>query len=144
MRLALVGLAAVAVWAAPAQQVAPEAAPAVAQDASTPSLAVPRDPFWPVGYTPKEPAQAAVDVAIPSDTITEDDWRLAQKKLITASVFRKKDTTTGVDRFLALINGKVVAPGETVIVSHRGFSFRFKVADITAAGAQYERVEPSK
>ena len=134
-----------AITTALAQQLAP--APAtVAADmaATTTSNTPPRDPFWPVGYVPlalAPPGAIPSAAAAPGATITEDDWRLAQKRLITASIFRTKDPATGADRFLALINGKVVTLGEIVAVKHRDFTFRFKVANITAAGPQFERCE---
>jgi len=77
---------------------------------------------------------------MPEHVITEDDWRQAQKRLVTSSVFRAKDPATGTDRFLALINGKVVTPGETLVVKHRDFTFRFKAANISADGVQFERM----
>jgi len=110
-----------------------------ADTATTGTNSTPRDPFWPVGYSPAKPS-ASGSSAMPEHVITEDDWRQAQKRLVTSSVFRAKDPATGTDRFLALINGKVVTPGETLVVKHRDFTFRFKAANISADGVQFERM----
>jgi hypothetical protein len=119
---------------ASAQQTAPADDPA-------PSNSVPRDPFWPVGFTPAKPLLPGVTPEVPGASITEDDWIQAQKRLLTTSVFRTKDPATGSDRFLALINGKATSPGETLVVKYRGFTFRFKVTNITPSGPQFERSE---
>lgn len=136
MKLVLLALSLMVVSAAVAQQGAPTGSPG----AVTPATSATRDPFWPVGYTPKESTQPDAAPVMPGITITEDDWRQAQKRLVAASIFRSK-STAGVDRFLALINGQVVSAGDAVAVQHRGFTFRFKVTNITSAGPQFERVE---
>ena len=126
---------------ASAQQPAPADIPG--SRAADPALSnsVPRDPFWPVGFTPSKSLPAGVTPEAPGASITEDDWIQAQKRLLTTSVFRTKDPATGADRFLALINGKAVSPGETLVVKYRGFTFRFKVTNIISAGPQFERIE---
>jgi hypothetical protein len=125
--------------AATAQQPAPADIPGSRAADAAPSNTAPRDPFWPVGYTPPELAAPGSLPGTPGVSITEDDWHQAQKRLTTSSVFRTKDPATGADRFVALINGKVVGPGETIIVKHKDFTFRFKVTNITISGPQFER-----
>lgn len=114
------------------------------EGASAVSNTLPRDPFWPVGYTPPKPRSPdapTVVVEEPENIATEDDWQQAQKRLVTSSVFRTKDPVTGVDLVVALVSGKVVAPGEIMTVKHRDFTFRFKVSSIAADGPKFERVD---
>lgn len=124
-----------------AQQVAPTNVPGGLSDTAAPSNAIPRDPFWPVGYAPKDPEHADPGTGNAGPVITEEDWRQAQKRMVTSSVFKSKDAATGSDRFLALINGKVVTPGDTVTVKYRDFTFRFRVTNIASSGPQFERIE---
>jgi hypothetical protein len=113
------------------------------EEKRTVSNALPRDPFWPVGYTPPKPKSSDAPMMVveePENIATEEDWKQAQKRLVASSVFRTKDPVTGADRVVALIDRKVVAPGEILTVKHRDFTFRFKVSSITSDGPQFERV----
>lgn len=139
--ISILAFAGLTIATAPAQQIASTNALNSLSDDAEPSNSVPHDPFWPVGYIPSKPVPPGVTPEETGVVITEDDWQQAQKRLVTSSVFRTKDQVTGGDRFLALVNGRAVSPGETLVVKYRGFTFRFKVTNITSVGPQFARYE---
>lgn len=97
-----------------------------------------RDPFWPVGYMPeKTEPQPGIKTVVPKPKIaSEDDWKQAEKKLIVSSILKSKNAA-GEDLFHALINGKIVSPGDIVTTTLRDFTFYFKTTSISTDGVKF-------
>lgn len=90
-----------------------------------------RDPFWPVGYMPKEvavaPKKIAPKKAKPSGKY---EWGLAMKKLSISGVSSK-----GKDDFFAVVNGKVKSVGDTISVDFEGITYTWAVESIKPPGS---------
>lgn len=113
----------------------------------------PRNPFWPVGYTPPvaaptpppEPVQtnvvpAVAEPAVPDPLVIE---RMAAElaRKIRAATKVQAIMKTGTRQF-ATINGKVVTVGDRLDVTVDGQVYRFKVTNISASVVNMEPVNP--
>lgn len=73
------------------------------------TAAMKRDPFWPVGYVPKN-GQSAVIVSSSSKS-SGGSWDEAMKRVVINGVSSRADND-----YFAVINGEVKSVGETVSV----------------------------
>ena len=90
-----------------------------------------RDPFWPVGYIPKETAAKPKKIepkrVVPSGRY---EWGLAMKKLLISGVSSK-----GKNEFFAVVNGKVKSVGDTISVDYEGITYTWAVESIKPPGS---------
>ncbi len=112
----------------------------------------PRDPFWPVGYIPKkvkiapelkseagkpvagfvEPSQGAAQVPL---------WDEARKKVDMRGISQIHDKNTGTPKYLAVVAGRVVEPGDVVSVKYIGRLYRWRVTDISEEGVSLQKLD---
>jgi hypothetical protein len=74
-----------------------------------------RDPFWPVGYQPKDPMMT---------TNGPPDWSAARAQL------KIQNPITAGNRVFAMIDGKIVSAGENVTLTYGPYVYTWQVADI--------------
>ena len=88
-----------------------------------------RDPFWPVGFSPKAEAMEEETQAIEDEkadlAANEELWNTLQKKLRVAGV-----AVVG-DKKMATINNRLVEEGGIVGILHENREFRWKISEIT-------------
>jgi hypothetical protein len=120
--------------------------PVVAREGELESSNLPplsgRDPFWPVNYVPKKREAPAAVKHGPSpapavDVVPESppDWDEAQKRLDVKGVSHLgRDKTTGKEKYLAVVNGKVVEQGDIVSVTMGGRTYRWRIQAIGSRG----------
>ena len=94
--------------------------------------AVRRDPFWPVGYEPKQVFRSAE-----SDTPVEPkilqggiDWEEAMKQVVINGV-----SSRATDEYIAVINNEVKSVGDHVSIEKGGVKYTWKVESITPPGS---------
>jgi hypothetical protein len=86
-------------------------------------VAVTRDPFWPVGYTPKK-----VNRIIPIENLSQgeakvdNNWNEAMKKVVINGVSSRADNA-----YFAVINGQIKSIGDTVTINHSGTLYTWAV-----------------
>lgn len=91
-------------------------------------VAVKRDPFWPVGYTPRQvqgsttKTQRKVSGSI--------DWDNAMKQVVINGV-----SSRAGNEYVAVINNEVKTLGETVSIRYGGARYTWKVDGITPPGS---------
>ncbi|MCF7838449.1 MAG: hypothetical protein K9N49_07440 [Candidatus Marinimicrobia bacterium] len=97
--------------------------------------ALPRDPFWPVGYEPPPVAAPAPPPGpargTPVPRQAAPDWAGARAAVRVSGI-----SQFGNEAPRAIINGQWVAQGETVIVNHDQMRYEFVVSAITSAGVR--------
>lgn len=101
-----------------------------------------RDPFWPVGYTPKPRVAATTtnESATTRSTVPEEkpipvNWDAARKTLdIRGISLIGRDKQTNTAKYLAMIGGKLVEVGDIVSVSYMSRIYRWKVTSISPDG----------
>lgn len=90
-----------------------------------------RDPFWPVGYIPKNvevrPKKIAPEKVKPSGKY---EWGLAMKQLSISGVSSK-----GKNDFFAVVNGKIKRVGDTISVEYEGITYTWAVESIKPPGS---------
>lgn len=88
-----------------------------------------RDPFWPVGFSPKAEAKEEATQAIEDEkadlAADEELWNTLQKRLRVAGV-----AVVG-DKKMATINNRLVEEGGVVGIRHENREFRWKISEIT-------------
>jgi len=88
-----------------------------------------RDPFWPVGYSPRSEKREEETKAIEEEqadlAADEELWNTLQKKLRIAGV-----AVVG-DKKMATINNRLVEEGGIVGIRHENREFRWKISEIT-------------
>lgn len=114
---------------------------------STPRM---RDPFWPVGYTPKvvrrKPAGVGMPASSPVAVVPEvshvPQWDEARRKLdIRGISLIGRDKVTGKARYLAMVAGKLVEEGDVVNVTYEDRVYRWKVVGIGTAGVTFQKLD---
>ena len=90
-----------------------------------------RDPFWPIGFVPKEtiviPKKEAPKVERRSGKY---EWSAAMKMLSISGVSSK-----GKNEFFAVVNGKVKSVGDTISVDYQGITYTWAVESIKPPGS---------
>ena len=112
-----------------------------AKAGNTAAKTQPRDPFWPIGYTPEVPIdQQALDAAAAAAEAArraaEIDWRGAQRK-IQATAFSRK----GSRHYAFLRNHGLVEEGDIITVKHKVHVYKFRIGRINERGFSTERVD---
>jgi hypothetical protein len=110
------------------------------------STRVQRDPFWPIGYSPAEPAiretPPPVEKVPEPATPTLTDEALRQLALDEAERIRenlaKKGTMITGDRIYAYVNDKWVTIGDTLTVEVRGNSYQLEILNLTSNNIELE------
>ena len=97
-------------------------------DANVKISASKRDPFWPVGYVPKE-LQKKVEAVVKKPT-ESNDWSGAMKKVVINGVSSRANND-----FFAVVNGEVKSVNDTVSVTHGGMTYTWAVASIKPPGS---------
>jgi hypothetical protein len=106
-----------------------------------------RDPFWPVGYVPRKPvpttaAKAATPVPESTPDLGLPDWDGARKRMDSRGISRiGRDRDGGQDKYLAVINGKVVEAGDIVTVPFEGRIYRWRIQAIGPQGIALTRLD---
>jgi len=112
-----------------------------------------RDPFWPVGYTPKvvrkivEPKVGGVSTASRSEAevLRIPQWEEAMRLLDIRGVsLIGRDKATGQAKYFAMVTGKFVEEGDVVSVTHGDFVYRWKVVGIGASGVSFTKLDVRK
>ncbi|MGQ9663450.1 MAG: hypothetical protein ACUVWX_14110 [Kiritimatiellia bacterium] len=97
-----------------------------------------RDPFWPVGYQPKEaqsttPAAKSAPIPAPqAKALAPLEWPPLQVKGITRSSEGHR---------IAIIAGiGLVEPGSIITMQHKGYLFRWRVESVDEQGITYSKL----
>ncbi len=90
--------------------------------------AVRRDPFWPVGHTPKQMENSAL--AGTPEIAGGIDWDKAMKKVVINGVSSRAD-----NEYVAVINNEVKSVGESVSMQYGGARYTWTVESITPPGS---------
>ena len=91
------------------------------------SKVVMRDPFWPVGYTPKwiiEKNAESQNKAVENEGST--DWNKAMERVEIQGV-----SSRAGNEFYAVINGQIKSAGETVSVMVGSVNYTWMIEDIS-------------
>ncbi len=107
-----------------------------------------RDPFWPVGYTPKPIVTAAttntgsVKTAVSEEKPVPINWEAARKNLdIRGISLIGRDKQTNTANYLAVIGGKVVEVGDSVSATYMSRVYRWRVTSIGPEGISLSKLE---
>ena len=95
-------------------------------DALEQTAVVKRDPFWPVGYVPRNITSMVPTVSPEQSTAKVDNsWNEAMKKVEINGV-----SSRAKNAYCAVINGQVKSVGDTVTISHSGTIYTWAVDGI--------------
>lgn len=110
-----------------------------------------RDPFWPVGYVPRPvvkpvagtpEARLPASVARPPVAERPPNWTEATRRVDIRGTSRiGREKSTGAELYQAVVNGRVVEPGDTISVSFEGRTYRWRVQAITSGGVSLTRLD---
>jgi hypothetical protein len=85
-----------------------------------------RDPFWPVGYVPRNITSLVPSIKPEqSNEKVDNSWNEAMKKLEINGV-----SSRAKDAYCAVINGQVKSVGDTVTINHGGTIYTWAVDGI--------------
>ena len=98
-------------------------------DAQRAGTAEKRDPFWPVGYMPKQTFRSVSQQGSPKVTPL-NSWNEAMKKVVINGVSSRTD-----NEFFAVINGDVKRVGDTVSVRLGSSVYTWAVDGIESPGS---------
>lgn len=98
-------------------------------DAKKANAAVKRDPFWPVGYVPKN-VQTLSPEAGSANVVVAGGWSEAMKKVVINGV-----SSRASDEYYAVINGAVKSVGDTVSVRLGTSTYTWAVDGIEPPGS---------
>lgn len=131
-------------------------APAPAPAATRSSAGKRRDPFWPVNYRPRteQPVRpppsvegqpdapvTVQPVPPPSDVTSAGvDWQAARRQLSVGGLVRYRPKGADADVYSAMINGRLVEPGDVVQVDYQGIRYRWRVRAIGPQGVSLTNV----
>lgn len=109
---------------------------------------IPRDPFWPVGYTPPKPVDPDQEPEEPGETeapeapeepeapeIEPPDWEAAVERIVFQGRFE------GRGRILASVNGRIVEQDSVLGVRLPPYVYYFRIVAIRHDGVKTEPVE---
>ncbi len=91
-------------------------------------VAVKRDPFWPVGYTPRQVQGSTAKAQ--QKMSGRVDWDNAMKQVVINGV-----SSRAGNEYVAVINNEVKTLGESVSISYGGARYTWKVDGITPPGS---------
>jgi hypothetical protein len=96
-------------------------------DALQASVAIQRDPFWPVGFEPKRSvAVETTDQNVMVRVEKSADWNKAMEQIAIQGVSSKADS-----EFYAIINGQVKSMGETVTILVGEINYTWMIESIS-------------
>ena len=103
----------------------------------------PRDPFLPVGYLPPRRATSGETTgATPVEAFQPTDWEQAQKMLNISGISRAGTGKAGsAQKYMAIINGRLVEEGNNLSVTLNGIAYRWQVQSIGPEGVCLTRME---
>lgn len=112
-----------------------------------------RDPFWPVGYAPKDTTTPVVVEAPPPPVVETpqtneppkvDPWVIEQLAAELQAKIKARLKFSGFmtvgNRMLATVNGQVIGVADRLNVEVDGQAYRFKVTAITPTAVKLEPV----
>ncbi|MBN2702689.1 MAG: hypothetical protein JXR23_00620 [Pontiellaceae bacterium] len=94
-----------------------------------------RDPFWPVGYVPKD---QQVEVPVVDNSVVQVDWESAEKQLDISAVGETKSGAPFV-----LINRKMMTEGTQFQINVNKVNYTWEVPEIDP-GKGAEAVAPRR
>jgi hypothetical protein len=108
-----------------------------------------RDPFWPVGYTPKPKVKRSSSSSAPTAAVPEiapeqapPDWEQARKGITIRGISRiGREKGGDRDKYLAVVNGHVVEEGDAVSVQYGGRVYRWKVQSVGPKGVNLAKLD---
>jgi hypothetical protein len=110
-----------------------------------------RDPFWPVGYEPRDTTTVVVvapkipEVSLPVEPAKTDPLIIERMAKELQEKIKEQLKLTGFmnagGRQLATVNGQVIGVNDHLSVSVEGTTYRFKVTGITPSSVKLEPVE---
>ena len=125
----------------------PAATPAIPLDEAVPAPSR-RDPFWPVGYVPRkvEKPKPAAAAANPKQVVVREpaipEWEEAGRRLDIRGISHiGREKGAQKERFMAVVNGKMVEPGDTVSVTLGSRVYRWRVQDIKPGGLSLTKLD---
>ena len=85
-----------------------------------------RDPFWPVGYVPKN-IKSVIPKGDSEQGVAKVDnsWNEAMKKVVINGVSSRAENA-----YIAVINGQIKSIGDTVTINHSGTIYTWAVDDV--------------
>ncbi len=96
-------------------------------DAKVGVVAVQRDPFWPIGYTPKWIVEKKAEGQVKGvETKESIDWNKAMGQITIQGV-----SSRAGNEFFAVINGQVKSTGETVSVQVGDVNYTWAIEGIS-------------
>ncbi len=91
------------------------------------AIAVHRDPFWPVGYTPERAVSKGAEKQNKAlESTGSIDWKKAMKQVEIQGV-----SSRAGNEFFAIINGQVKSAGETVSVQVDSVGYTWMIEGIS-------------
>ncbi|RKX46370.1 MAG: hypothetical protein DRP64_03275 [Verrucomicrobia bacterium] len=91
------------------------------------TVAVQRDPFWPVGYTPERlDGKGSGEQGKALESSGKIDWNKAMKQVAIQGV-----SSRAGNEFFAVVNGQIKSTGETVSVQVGGVSYTWMIDGIS-------------
>ena len=85
-----------------------------------------RDPFWPIGFVPKDTAVKPKKIAPKVERRSgKYEWSSAMKQLSISGISSK-----GKNEFFAVVNGKVKSVGDTISIDYQGITYTWAVESI--------------
>jgi hypothetical protein len=115
------------------------AAAAVSGGTTNPVIAIPRDPFWPLGYVPRpkvtpKDSNSTPDAATP---VVEPEIEIRWPDLRLRGLVKNAQGA-----FLAIIDPfGLVEPGQILELEQGGLLYRWRVSTITGRGASCSRLD---
>lgn len=103
-----------------------------------------RDPFWPVGYSPKAEEEEAMVEEEPEpspfnfDNLTPEEQALIRKNLTVSGVLKQGSS------YFAFVNNEVVRAGDILPLRVGTLDYRFKVLSITQNNINLEPIRTKK
>jgi hypothetical protein len=116
----------------------------------TDRVATGRDPFWPVGYAPVRREKPTASEMAGTATVMTDPglaakpvaWEQARAQLDMRGVSSiGRDKTTGKQRFVAVMAGKLIEEGNIVSIAYEGQVYRWRAVSVTATGVQLVKLD---
>lgn len=105
-----------------------------------------RDPFWPVGYVPRKVTKSKVAPAgaNPRPTAVPEplEWDEAGRHLeINGISHMGREKGTKKERYMAVVNGKVVEAGDPVSVALGNRVYRWRIQEIKPSGLSLSKLD---
>ena len=134
----------------PVQTVADQTA--LGEEPAVVTVARVRDPFWPVGYTPKVVSKsveskagetsAQAIAAVLLERARTPQWDEARRKLdIRGISLIGRDKASGQPKFLAMVAGRLVEEGNVVNVTYEDRVYRWKIVGIGKGGVSFQKLD---